>query len=199
MNNVLIACEESQTICEQFRLLGVNAYSCDVKKSSGAEWLKKYHIRDDVRNVIVNDGKEWDLIIAHPPCQCLCRLDTMNYSKFGEEWAKERAKKRELAREFFYFFYNLKTRVCIENPIPAKASNLPPYTQIIQPFDFNENFSKATCLWLKNLPYLMPTVIELRRRPADIKQWTAENKNATLRSKTFKGIARAMAEQWYNL
>ncbi|MBQ4269074.1 MAG: DNA cytosine methyltransferase [Clostridia bacterium] len=188
---VLVACEESQRVTLAFRKLNHEAYSCDIKDCSGG--FPEYHIKSDCRAVA--EWGNWDLIIAHPPCQCLCRLDSANYVKFGAEWALERAKKREEAREFFMFFYNLDGRVCIENPIPSKKANLPQWSQIIQPYDFGENFSKKTCLWLKGLPYLIPNCIVQDRRNYGA-EWCKVTKHSVQRAKTFPAVARAMAEQW---
>lgn len=179
---ILIACEESQTVCKAFRKRGHEAFSCDIKECSGGK--PEWHIQEDVLKII-NDN--WDMIIAHPPCTYL--------SKAGTRWINEpgREEAGKKAAEFFMQFYNNKCKkICIENPVPLKKYNLPKYSQIIQPYQFNENYSKMTCLWLKGLPYLMPTCYVIGK----IEHWTEIHKSATIRSKTFPGIAKAMANQW---
>lgn len=179
---VLIACEESQRVCIAFREKGHEAFSCDLQECSGnhPEW----HIQNDVMKII---NWEWDLIIAHPPCTYL--------SKVGTRWLKEpsRIEAGKKAAEFFMKIYNCNCKkICIENPVPLKMYNLPKYTQIIQPWQFNEPYSKATCLWLKGLPYLIPTCFVYGK----IESWTALTRSPKIRSKTFEGIAKAMAQQW---
>ena len=179
---ILIACEESQKICIEFRKKGHEAYSCDIKECSGnhPEW----HIKQDVLKII---NENWDMIIAHPPCTYL--------TKCGTRWINEpgREENRKRAADFFMKIYNNKCKkICIENPVPLKICNLPKYSQIIQPYQFNENYSKMTCLWLKGLPYLMPTCIVI----GNIQSWTKIHRSPEIRSKTFPGIAKAMANQW---
>ena len=153
----------------------------------------------------------WDLIIAHPPCTYLsnagaCRL----YPKAGK-LNRERYELGMQARDFFLKFYNADCeRICIENPIPSSIFNLPPHTQIIEPYMFGEPYSKATCLWLKGLPELKATNL-LRKYKPYVSCGTSANKGnpeksgvsraggaALVRSKTFAGIAEAFAEQWGN-
>ena len=146
---VLVACEESQRVCNAFRKLGHEAYSCDIIECSGG--YPEWHILGDALNVIngncdftTQDGEKhtiigkWDLLIAHPPCTYLTNA----------------------SKEFFMKFINADCdRICVENPVPLKIVNLPPYTQIIQPWQFGHPYSKRTCLWLKGLPKLEPTNI----------------------------------------
>lgn len=225
--NVLIACEESQNICVEFRKLGHNAFSCDIQECSGGH--PEWHIKGDCLEIINGAGKttedfipifetedgsryelpeRWDLIIAHPPCTYM--------SKAGARWMfkggtlnEERYNKAMEAKDFFLKFINADCdRICVENPTPLKVVDLPNPTQIIQPYQFGEHFSKRTLLWLKGLPKLEPTQILQEFKPylpSNTSQF-AKGKggsrgvahNAKDASKTFKGIAKAMAEQWGN-
>lgn len=217
---VLIACEESQRICIEFRRLGYEAYSCDVIECSGGH--PEWHIMGDALEVI-NGGTfetmdkvkhyvdEWDLLIAHPPCTFLsnagaARLYRRIDGKRYVEW--DRYQNGLKAKEFFMAFYNANCkRIAIENPIPSGIFELPKYSQIIQPYEYGHPYSKKTCLWLKNLPLLVPTNIVTPKiswvsggsKKADGSP--RENKGETFRdsktkSKTFEGIAKAIAEQW---
>ena len=188
---VLVACEESQRVTVEFRKLGHQAFSCDIQPCRGGH--PEWHILDDALKVI-NAG-DWDLIIAHPPCTYLTIAGAVRLVKHGVI-DEERYALLKQAREFFMAIYNSTCkRICIENPRPMKRAELPPWSQIIQPYDFGDNYSKQTCLWLKGLPYLMPNVIERNRRSA-APSWTAAHRSAKIRSKTFPGIAKAMAQQW---
>lgn len=217
---VLIACEESQRVCIAFRELGHEAYSCDVQDCSGGH--PEWHIKDDALkyingrcSFITSDGKaheisgKWDLLIAHPPCTYLsnagaCRL----YPKKGQ-LNQERYKSGLKAKEFFMMFYNADCdKIAVENPIPSKIFCLPKYTQTIQPYQYGHPYSKKTCLWLKNLPLLKPTEIIADYTPylpsgtgrkLKCTSYGAKEQNRNrkvMRSKTFIGIAKAMAEQW---
>lgn len=201
---VLVACEESQRVCIAFRERGHEAYSCDILECSGGH--PEWHIKDDV---IKHLNDNWDLIIAHPPCTYLTVAANKYYNveKYGEK-AEERQKQREKAIEFFMQFTDLKCpKVCIENPIGVMSSFYCKPTQIIQPYQFGHNERKATCLWLKGLPVLKPTnivtpdIIKLKSGKTDSRlhyetlKLPAEER-AKMRSKTFEGIALAMAEQW---
>lgn len=216
---VLIACEESQEVCKAFRAKGHEAYSCDVQMCSGGH--PEWHICGDALNIINGntdfatcDGQthtvgKWDLLIAHPPCTYLsnagaCRL----YPQAGILNLERYAKGLE-AKEFFLQFYNAQCEhIAIENPIPSKVFELPKYTQTIQPYEYGHPFSKKTCLWLKHLPPLRATNILTEYKPY-ISCGTSHNKGnkdkagvsrkggaQKVRSKTFEGIAAAMAEQW---
>lgn len=190
---VLINCEESQTVCIEFRKRGHEAYSCDLLECSGGH--PEWHIRADARSVL-NDG--WDLMIAHPPCTRLCNS--------GVCWLEKRNLWNELdaACELFIALLNAPIpRKAIENPIPHKyALRLigRKYDQIIQPFQFGHPERKATCFWLENLPKLQPTqIVELpddKSKAQRLHYLPPSPERAKLRSKTFTGIAKAMAEQW---
>lgn len=199
---VLVACEESQTVCKAFRALGHEAYSCDLQECSGGK--PEWHFQKDVLPLL---NEDWDLIIAHPPCTYM--------SKAGARWmyptagtiSQERYDQAMQAKAFFMEFYNCKCEhVAIENPTPLKIVGLPPYTQVVQPYDFGDPYSKRTLLWLKGLPCLKPT-----KRCKVYTPWMPSNTggfsrgqggsrgvahDAKTASKTFGGIANAMAEQW---
>lgn len=201
---VLVACEESQTVCKAFRELGHEAYSCDIEDCSGGH--PEWHLKQDVLPLL---KIEWDLIIAHPPCTYMSKAGARwMYPKAGE-LSQERFRKSQEAKEFFLKFYNLDCKhVAIENPVPLKVVGLPKPTQKIQPYEFGEPYSKATLLWLKGLPKLVATNILDNYVP-----WMPSNTGGFSRgqggsrgiahdqrtaSKTFDGIAKAMAEQWSN-
>lgn len=201
---VLVACEESQRVCIAFRKKGHEAFSCDILECSGGH--PEWHIQDDVLKHL---NENWDLIIAHPPCTYLTVAANKYYNteKYSKK-AEERLKQRQKAIEFFMQFTELKCpKVCIENPIGVMSSFYCKPTQIIQPYQFGHSERKATCLWLKGLPVLKPTnivtpdIIKLKSGKTDSRlhyetlKLPAEER-AKMRSKTFEGIALAMAEQW---
>lgn len=200
---VLVACEESQTVCKAFRELGHEAYSCDIQECSGGH--PEWHIKGDVLPLLNN---KWDLIIAHPPCTYLSNAGA-RWLYAGGKLNEDRYKKGLDGKEFFLKFLNANCdHVAIENPIPSSVYDLPQYTQVIQPYEYGEPWSKKTCLWLKGLPILCPTEIVSDYKPFcssgsyskshDPKYKGASRKggSAKSRSKTFPGIAKAMAEQW---
>ena len=218
---VLVACEESQTVCKEFRRLGHEAYSCDIQKCSGGhpEWhilgdaikaLEKCEMETEGGQIV--DCGEWDLLIAHPPCTYLSNAGAARLYKrvAGKSYIeRDRFEKGMDAKEFFLKFaeYGKAHRVAIENPVPSGVYRLPKYNQTIQPYEHGDPYSKKTCLWLYNLPQLKETNIV---KP--ICSWVSggskkadgtkrENcgmkfRDAKTKSKTFPGIARAMAEQW---
>lgn len=188
---VLVACEESQTVCKAFRELGHEAFSCDIQECSGGH--PDWHIQGDVIEHLRSvPDFYYDLIIAHPPCTYLTAVGAPHFRS-----DPNRVQLQEQARDFFMFFYNFTgcRHICIENPRPLKSSQLPPWSQVVQPYDFGDNWSKQTCLWLIGLPYLFPFVMETNRRSA-APSWVASHSGSKARSKFFPGIARAMAEQW---
>ena len=202
---VLVACEESQAVCKAFRELGHKAYSCDLQECSGGH--PEWHIKGDALKVL--NLPIWDLVIAHPPCTYLTCAANRYYNelKYGEK-AKNRKIEREKAINFFMNFVNCKCkRVAIENPIGVISSRYKKPTQIIQPFQFGHKERKATCLWLKCLPNLRATNIvtpdiitnKSGRTDSRLHYETLSlpaKERAKIRSKTFEGIARAMATQW---
>lgn len=192
---VLVACEESQRVTIAFREKGHQAFSCDLKDCSGGhpEWHIKCDVIEHLKTV---EPFYYDLIIAHPPCTYLSVAGACNFYK-KKQLNLERFQLQKEARDFFMFFYNFNgcKRICIENPRAMKSANLPPYSQVIQPYDFGDDYSKQTLLWLRGLPYLIPNVIESNRRSA-APSWTEKHRSPGVRSKTFTGIAKAMAQQW---
>lgn len=200
---MLIACEESQEVCKAFRKLGHEAFSCDTQECSGDR--PKWHIQDDVLNHL--DDK-WDLLIAHPPCTYLSRAGARWLHQKGEI-NQERYVKGLEAKEFFMKLLNAPIpEVCVENPTPLKIFKLPKHTQAIQPYQFGHPYSKRTLLWLKGLPKLFATKVMTKYIPylpsntggKKRGQKCRVDKDAVrcpkLASKTFEGIAEAMAEQW---
>lgn len=188
---VLVACEESQAVCIAFRERGHEAYSCDILPCSGGH--PEWHIEGDAIEVLYS--REWDLVIAHPPCTRLANS--------GVRWLSERNlwKEMEEAAHFFWIFVEYAKDgniIAIENPIPHKHAKLPKYTQIIQPWQFGHPETKATCLWLYGLPNLKPTNI-VEGREGRIWKLPPTADRARLRSVTYPGIAKAMAEQWGNI
>ena len=225
MGKVLVACEESQAVCKAFRALGHEAYSCDIQPCSGGH--PEWHIRGDVLNVLnagnftTEDGtehciREWDLMIAHPPCTYLSNVATRSFSLRCTPASKvcERWKLRCAAAVFFMCLALAPVeRIAVENPVGIMNTAYRKADQIIHPYMFSdgaddkENFvTKRTCLWLKNLPKLQPTYHGKKPDNAalygvtpggKVKTWeNSFSSNAKVRSKTFHGIARAMAEQW---
>lgn len=200
---VLVACEESQVVCKAFREKGHEAYSCDLQDCSGGR--PEWHIKGDVLDVI-EEG--WDLVIAHPPCTYLSNAGARWLYK-NHELNAERYKKGLEGKAFFMRLLNCSAKhVAIENPVPSRVYELPLPTQIIQPYQFGEPWSKKTCLWLRNLPPLKPTEIVEDHRPyvssgsysrnhdPKYKGFSRKGGAAKVRSKTFPGIGKAMAEQW---
>lgn len=214
--NVLVACEESQEVCKAFREKGHNAFSCDIQEPSGGH--PEWHILGNALEYL-NGGKivtmnkkihevaKWDLLIAHPPCTYLTNAGAVRMRKNGEI-VEERYSKAMEAKAFFMEFYNANIpMVAVENPTPMNIVELPPYTQAIQPYEYGHPYSKRTCLWLKGLPKLEPTEIVKplsswvnggTKKPdgSPRKNKVPGAKNKKERSKTFSGIAAAMAQQW---
>lgn len=186
---VLVACEYSGRVRDAFEKNGHNAISCDFLDSESPG----KHYKGDVMDILYHD---WDLVIAHPPYTYLCNsgvrwLYNNDGSKNIERWEK-----LKLATEFFTkFILHPSKKICIENPIPHKYAKLKHYTQIIQPWQFGHGETKATCLWLRCLPKLIPTNIVDGRVPR-IHNMAPKKDRAKERSKTYLGIAQAMADQW---
>ena len=215
---LLVCCEESQRVCSAFRQRGWEAYSCDIMPESGGH--PEWHIQQDVLPLIngnceffTADGEKhiikgkWDLLICHPPCTYMSKAGARwMYPKAGQV-SQERLALAMKAREFFFEFVNADCQmIAIENPRPLNIVRLPTPTQVIQPYEFGHPFSKATCLWLKGVPALKPTNIINSYKPFLPSNTSAFSKgrggsrgiahDAKTASKTFPGIAQAMAEQW---
>lgn len=222
--NVLVACEESQAVCIAFRERGHRAFSCDVQECSGGH--PEWHIQSDVIPLLNGDCTfqtadththtqrgRWDLIIAFPPCTYIsnagaCRL----YPKAGqldmERYAKGLKGKAFFMAFWWYGFFGCG-RIAIENPVSSTVFEMPKHTQEIQPWQFGHPVTKKTRLWLFDLPTLEPTKIveptapylpagTSRKDTSKYGRAFRTGKDATQRSKTFPGIAKAMAEQWGN-
>lgn len=219
--NVLIACEESQEVCKAFRAKGHEAYSCDIQEPSGGH--PEWHIMQDVLPLLDGncdfmsvDGQshringKWDMIIAFPPCTHL--------SSSGQ-WAYKKGKDINLKLEAISFFMAFANAPCdkiaIENPVGVMSSEWRKPNQIIHPWMFGDMASKQTCLWLKGLPNLTPTITgkpefeyhewvdkrtgkkkRMEKWMYDIRCISDRTKRAEMASKTFPGIAKAMADQW---
>ena len=234
--NVLVACEESQAVCKEFRRLGHNAYSCDLLECSGGH--PEWHFKCDVMKVIAEKGGklqngeeayiigDWDLMVAHPPCTYLAVSGAQWYYHPEDKHLPvekrrphpkfpNRAQDREEGAAFFMALANAPIEhIAIENPVGIMSSRWRKADQAVQPWMFGDEASKNTCLWLKNLPLLQPTKIVGKGETFDyvnpktggikhypkwmmdaLKAKTPEERSR-LRSKTFPGIAKAMANQW---
>lgn len=230
--NILVACEESQAVTRELRLLGHNAYSCDLLPCSGGH--PEWHFNLDVFEVIENKGgilqngkkvkikPNWDIMIAHPPCTYLAVSGAQWYYHPDDKHLPvenrrphpkypNRAQDREEAVAFFIALANAPIdKIVIENPVGIISSRFRKPDQVVQPFMFGDEARKTTCLWLKNLPKLEPTnMVDEGERiyfksgksqpkwysDAFVKSKSPEERR-TMRSKTFIGMAKAMAEQW---
>lgn len=193
---VLVACEFSGIVREAFKARGHDAWSCDLLPTE----IPGLHMQDDVLKHL-DEG--WDLMIAHPPCTYL--------ASSGLHWNKRRPEREEKTREALRFVEKLLyadiPKIALENPVGCISTAIRKPDQIIQPWQFGEDASKATCLWLKGLPLLIPTSIVLPHYNGRYANQTASGQNRLPpsehrqadRSRTFQGIARAFAEQWSNL
>ena len=205
---VLVACEESQAVTIEFRKLGHEAYSCDLLPCSGGH--PEWHLQQDVIPLL---KEKWDMIIAFPPCTHLCVSGARHFEQ------KRLDGRQQQGIDFFMIFANADCpKIAIENPIGIMSNVYRKPNQIIQPWQFGDKFQKSTCLWLKGLPNLEPTDIVEK---GEFIEWTDKKTGKTkrqakwffealqkaktkeersiLRSKTFPGIAKAMASQWGNL
>jgi site-specific DNA-cytosine methylase len=187
---VLVACEESQAVTIEFRKLGHEAFSCDLQECSGGH--PEWHIKGDIRDVLRHELTKpiWDMVIAFPPCTDLA-VSGARYFKQKREDGRQ-----YFSIKFFEFFTYLKTpMIAIENPIGIMSTHYRKPDQIIHPWQFGHGETKATCLWLHGLPKLQPTNI-VSGREQRVWKMPPSSDRAKLRSKTYEGIARAMAEQW---
>lgn len=201
---ILVACEESQRVCIAFRNRGHEAYSCDILPCSGGH--PEWHIQGDIKNEL---KKNWDMVLAFPPCT---HLAVSGAAHFAQKKADGRQKE---GIDFFMLFANLHhiPKVAIENPIGIMSKLWRKPDQIIQPYQFGEDASKRTCLWLKGLPILIETCRVVGRfvtTPSGkvVERWANQCSNyghdktspsperSVIRSKTYNGIANAMAQQW---
>jgi site-specific DNA-cytosine methylase len=204
MKRILIACEESQAVTKAFRKLGYEAFSCDLLPCSGGH--PEWHYQEDIFEVI---KKGWDLMIAFPPCTDLAVSGARHFERKIADGSQQKS------IEFFMDIINADIeKIAVENPIGIMSGKYRKPNQIIQPWMFGDKAQKSTCLWLKNLPNLQPTDIvekgeffeftskkgEKKRMPMwyykALQEAKTPEQRRTLRSKTFQGIADAMAEQW---
>lgn len=191
---ILIACEESQRVCAEFRKLGHEAYSCDLLPASGGH--PEWHIQGDVIPLL---NRKWDMIIAFPPCTYLSNAGARFLYPKGI-LNNERFTKGMEAKAFFMLFYNNPCpKIAIENPIASSIFEMPKHTQTIQPYMFGHPVQKKTRLWLKGLPELKATdIVEPTQSCHDAHTWFSKGgkDRQVNRAKTFSGIAAAMANQW---
>lgn len=181
--NVLVGCEFSGVVREAFRKLGHNAWSCDLLPS---EDCQEYHFEEDIR-IVLKENK-WDLCIFHPPCTHL--------AVSGARWFKDKQQEQQEALEFVRFLLDTNcNHIALENPVSIISSHIRKPDQYIQPWQFGHGETKKTGLWLKNLPKLVPTNIVEGREPVVWKASPGPDR-WKLRSRTYQGIADAMAEQW---
>lgn len=213
---ILIACEESQRVTTEFRKLGHEAYSADIIDQSGGH--PEWHIKGDALKLLngkctfrTADGKrhrisgKWDLIIAHPPCTYLtsCGNAWFNERKYGERAVKRKVDRLDAAVFFMKCINADCEKIVVENPVGYMNTSYRKPDQIIQPYQFGDPYAKKTCFWIKGLPNLVPTKIvpenEINRTSGK-GNWFDCPKNgiprAKWRSKTFPGVAQAMALQW---
>lgn len=198
MGKILVACEESQAVTKELRSMGHEAYSCDILDCSGGK--PEWHLKQDVIPLLDED---WDMILAFPPCH--------DIAASGARYFKEKQAdgRQQAAIDFFLAFTEVKCeRVAIENPVGIMSTHYRKPDQIVQPYMFGDAVRKQTCLWLKNLPLLLPdneVVPEDNINYGDGRthqKWISHgtaNGRRVRRSKTFPGVARAMAEQWGKL
>lgn len=192
---VLCACEESQAVTREFRNLGHEAYSCDLQDCSGG--FPEWHIKCDVQLLL---SEPWDIIIAFPPCTFLSSAGNRHLNQPG------RLEKRLAAADFFMKIINSPcSRIAVENPVGYMNSFYRKPDQIINPFQFGDPYRKRTCLWLKGLPLLIPDYVSPAPDPVYVqangkRRYWVETVSSVdrqkIRSKTFPGIAAAMAFQW---
>lgn len=201
---ILVACEESQAVTIELRKLGHEAFSCDIEPCSGG--YPEWHLQQDVTPLL---KQKWDMIIAFPPCTYLTVTGNrwFNVERYGQK-AIQRHIDRKKAIDFFMLFANADCpKIAIENPVGVMSSIWRKPNQIIQPYMFGDAERKGTCLWLKGLPELVPTkivepVLYTYKDGRTDSNWHMKTislpakERAKIRSKTFPGIAKAMAEQW---
>ena len=196
---ILVACEESQAVTIELRKLGHEAYNCDIIEPSGGH--PEWHIQGDVLPLIDGDCTfitldgtihsvvgEWDMLLAFPPCTDL--------ASSGARWFPEKQKDFRQQKSVVFFMRFILARcekIAVENPIGIMSTVYRKPDQIIQPWQYGHGETKSTCLWLKGLPLLQPTKIVEGREP---RVWLIGSGHAKERSKTYPGIAKAMAEQW---
>lgn len=188
MKRVLVACEYSATVRDAFRARGFDAWSCDLLPTEGDP---QWHIREPLEHILCGSrGMMWDLIVAHPPCADLAVSGARHFA------AKKADGRQDAALDFVRMILAANCEhIALENPVSIISSHIRKPDQIIQPWQFGHGETKATCLWLKNLPKLKPTNIVEGREPRVHRMAPGPNRWKE-RSRTFRGIADAMASQW---
>lgn len=185
---LLVCCEFTQRVMSAFLEKGFDAYSCDIIDCEGRH--KNRHLKMDARKAAML--KSWDIIIAHPPCTYLTSC-AARWLHSNNQLNIKRYEKLLDARDFFMYFWLLEDiPICIENPLPEKIANLPPFTQIVDPTMFGDSWKKRTCLWLRDLPPLLPVTC----KPIKTKSYHADLRGSHNRSKISPFLAQAMADQW---
>lgn len=185
---VIVGCEFSQVVCQAFRLLGHEAYSCDLLPTEGNP---AWHFQEDILEVLQRE--KFDLGIFHPPCTHLA----VSGARYFPE--KRKDGRQQAALEFVRQLMAVPIdKICIENPVSIISTAIGKPDQIIQPWQFGHGETKATCLWLKGLPLLTPTKI-VKGREAKCHKAPPHKDRWKIRSRTLPGIAKAMAIQWSNL
>ncbi len=197
---ILIACEESQAVCKEFRKLGHEAFSCDILPCSGGH--PEWHLQQDIRTLL---KQKWDMVLAFPPCTHIAVSGAKHFAK------KIADGRQQEGINFFMLFTNLDCpKVMIENPVGIMSTRWRKPDQIIQPYQFGHPSRKTTCLWLKGLPKLKPTeivepnLVKFKDGSTFSKDYmeckrSKPGESSLKRSKTFEGIAKSMAEQWGDL
>ena len=198
--NVLVACEASQEVTKAFRELGHNAYSCDIEDCYGGH--PEWHIKGDAIKTLIS--QKWDIVIAHPPCTYFANSGVrwlISNGEVNEARYEDMVESAKLFRRFL-LYGKLGKRIAIENPIMHKHAKQEIFhgmegkpSQIIQPWQFGHGETKATCLWLFGLPPLVPTDI-VEEREQRVWRMPPGPERTKMRSKTFPGIAKAIAGQW---
>ena len=201
LNKILVACEESQAVTIELRRLGYEAYSCDLMDCSGGH--PEWHLQKDVTEIL---NEKWDMIIAFPPCTYLSKAGACRLYPTAGTIDPDRYKQGVEAKKFFMQFLNADCdRIAVENPVSLKVFKMPQWTQEIEPYEYGHPFSKKTRLWLKGLPQLKPTKV-VKKEGTYLPSSTSKNAYSgvndkktrcpKIASKTFSGIAKAMADQW---
>jgi hypothetical protein len=203
---VLVACEFSNTVRDAFLRRGHDAYSCDLRRADFPNPNYKRHIRGDVRPLL---EERWDLVIAHPPCTYLSILGWLRIDPKLPSHLTSRWKGLEAGCKFFLDCLQANARyICVENPLMHKRGRRiikVHYSQIIEPYMFGDPYRKRTCLWLKNLPKLVPTkIVSPKQSLVNVGRFNGNpidgiSSNSKDRARTFQGIAEAMADQWGGL
>jgi hypothetical protein len=198
--SILVGCEESQVLCSALRYIGHESFSCDLLPCSGD--LPEFHLQMDIFQAI--NLKSWDAALFFPPCTYLTNSANRWYKAQptlvnGSLVGIDRLEARKKAIDFFIRLYNCSVpMLCVENPVGVMNSFFRKPNQVIHPYMFGDDEQKTTCLWLKNLPKLQP-LTHSNNPKHTLSNYPDKKGRQSIRSKTFKGIAQAMATQWFTL